>query len=90
MDTEGEAPVDLTLRDVDVGAEVTFAMVDATTLPQVGTILKAVSLNDIRLSHGRAAGDARAVERGLGLVGSLGSSHHFREVQTVERVHAVL
>lgn len=54
LDTEGEAPVDLTLRDVDGDAEVTFAMVDASILPQVGAVPKAVSLNALRLSHGRA------------------------------------
>lgn len=33
LDTEAEAPVDLTLRDVEGGVEVRFAMVDASTLP---------------------------------------------------------
>lgn len=54
LDTEAEAPVDLDLHDLHDGLEVTFAMADATTLPQVGAIPKAVSLNDIRLSHGSA------------------------------------
>nr|WP_243070597.1 archease [Candidatus Mycolicibacterium alkanivorans] len=54
LDTEAEAPVDLTLRDVEGGVEVRFAMVDATMLPQLGAVPKAVSLNDIRLSHGSA------------------------------------
>ena len=54
LDTEGEAPVDIDLHDLDGGVDVHFAMVDATTLPQVGAIPKAVSLNDIRLSQGRA------------------------------------
>ena len=54
LDTEGEAPVDIELHDVDGGVEVRFAMVDASTLPQLGAIPKAVSLNDIRLSQGRA------------------------------------
>ena len=54
LDTEGEAPVDIDLRDVDGGVEVTFAMVDASTLPQVGAVPKAVSLNALRLSHGGA------------------------------------
>jgi SHS2 domain-containing protein len=54
LDTEGEAPVDIELHDLDGGVEVHFAMVDATTLPQLGAIPKAVSLNDIRLSQGRA------------------------------------
>lgn len=54
LDTEGEIPVDLSLRDVDDGVEVSFAMADASTLPQVGAIPKAVALNDIRLSQGSA------------------------------------
>jgi SHS2 domain-containing protein len=54
LDTEGEAPVDIELHDLDGGVEVHFAMVDASTLPQLGAIPKAVSLNDIRLSQGRA------------------------------------
>lgn len=51
LDTEGEVPVDLSLRDVDGGVEVSFAMVGASALPQLGAIPKAVALNDIRLSH---------------------------------------
>jgi SHS2 domain-containing protein len=54
LDTEGEAPVDIELHDVDGGVDVHFAMVDASTLPQLGALPKAVSLNDIRLSQGRA------------------------------------
>ena len=54
LDTVGEAPVDIELHDVDGGVDVHFAMVDASTLPQLGAIPKAVSLNDIRLSQGRA------------------------------------
>jgi len=50
LDTVGEAPVDLDLQGGGV-AEVNFAMVDARTLPQVGAVPKAVSLNDLRLSH---------------------------------------
>jgi len=53
LDTESEVPVDIELNDLDGGVEAHFAMVDASTLPQVGAIPKAVSLNDIRLSHGR-------------------------------------
>ncbi len=53
LDTSGEAPVDLDLRDVDDGVEVTFAMADARTLVQVGAVPKAVSLNDLRFSHGQ-------------------------------------
>ena len=51
LDTVGEAPVDLDLQGGGGAAEVNFAMVDARTLPQVGAVPKAVSLNDLRLSH---------------------------------------
>ena len=51
LDTVGEAPVDLDLKGAGGVAEVNFAMVDARTLPQVGAVPKAVSLNDLRLSH---------------------------------------
>ncbi len=54
LDTEGEAPVDVDVKDTDGGVDVTFAMVDASTLPQVGAVPKAFSLNEIRLSQGRA------------------------------------
>lgn len=53
LDTTGQAPVDLELRDVDHGVEVAFAMADAGRLPQVGAVPKAVSLNDLRLSPDR-------------------------------------
>lgn len=36
LDTVGEAPVDIELHDVDAGVEVRFAMVDASTLAQLG------------------------------------------------------
>ena len=51
LDTVGEAPVDLDVQGGGGVAEVNFAMVDARTLPQVGAVPKAVSLNDLRLSH---------------------------------------
>ena len=51
LETVGEAPVDLDLQGGGGVAEVNFAMVDARTLPQVGSVPKAVSLNDLRLSH---------------------------------------
>ncbi len=53
LDTCGEAPVDLELQDVGDGVEIAFAMADASTLDQVGAVPKAVSLNDLRFSHGR-------------------------------------
>ena len=51
LDTVGEAPVDLDLQGGGGDVEVNFAMVDARTLPQVGAVPKAVTLNDLRLSH---------------------------------------
>ena len=52
LDTVGEAPVDLDVQGGGgVVAEVNFAMVDARTLPQVGAVPKAVTLNDLRFSH---------------------------------------
>ncbi len=50
LDTEAEVPVDIDLHDLDGDVEVTFAMVDATRLTQVGAVPKAPSLNAIRLS----------------------------------------
>ena len=53
LDTSGEAPVDVHLQDVDGGIDVEFTMVDASALPQVGAVPKAVSLNELRLSDGQ-------------------------------------
>ncbi len=54
LDTEGGVPVDIELRDsADGGVDICFAMAEASTLPQLGAIPKAVSLNDIRLSQDR-------------------------------------
>jgi SHS2 domain-containing protein len=53
LDTEGEAPVDLALRSAGGVVDVSFAMVDAGTLPQIGSVPKAVSLNELRFSHGK-------------------------------------
>ena len=54
LDTTGEAPVDLDVDDMDGSINVTFAMTDATTLPQIGAVPKAVSLNELHFSHGQA------------------------------------
>jgi protein archease len=54
LDTAGEAPVDLDVDDMDGSINVTFAMTDATTLPQIGAVPKAVSLNELHFSHGQA------------------------------------
>ena len=53
LDAAGEAPVDLDMNGTDGGVDVTFAMADASTLPQVGAVPKAVSLNDLRFSRGQ-------------------------------------
>lgn len=53
LDTTGEAPVDVDVDGADGGVDVTFAMADATTLPQIGAVPKAVSLNELRFSHGQ-------------------------------------
>ena len=52
LDTAGEAPVDVELEAIPGGVDVKFAMVDASTLPQVGAVPKAVSFNELHLSHG--------------------------------------
>ena len=51
LDTVGEAPVDLTLTGID--GDVDVARVDARTLAQVGAVPKALSLNELRFSHGQ-------------------------------------
>ncbi len=55
LDTTGDAPVDVELNGTDSDVEVTFAMADASTLPQIGAIPKAVSLNELRLARGPAS-----------------------------------
>ena len=51
LDTDGQAPVDIDVDDLDGDVGVTFAMVDAGTLPQIGAVPKAVSLNELRLAR---------------------------------------
>jgi len=53
LDTTGEAPVDGNLSQADSGVDMTFAMVNASAVPQVGAVPKALSLNERHLSHGR-------------------------------------
>ncbi len=53
LDTAGEAPVDLDINRTNGGVDVTYAMTDASKLPQVGAVPKAVSLNDLRFTHVR-------------------------------------
>ena len=53
LDTTGEAPVDVNLSQADGGVDMTFAMVNASAVPQVGAVPKAVSLNELHLSHGK-------------------------------------
>ena len=52
LDTAGEAPVVVELEAIPGGVDVKFAMVDASTLPQVGAVPKAVSFNELHLSRG--------------------------------------
>lgn len=54
MDITAQVPVSVALRPFEGGAEVTFGMVDARPLPQVGAVPKAVSLHGLRLSRGDA------------------------------------
>ena len=58
LDTTGEAPVDVKLSQADSGVDMTLAMVNASSAPQVGAVPKAVSLNELHLSHGKHGGDA--------------------------------
>lgn len=51
LDTEGQVAVDVDLDDVDGDVAATFATVEATTLPQIGSIPKAVSFNELRLAR---------------------------------------
>lgn len=53
LDTAGEAPLDLDVNGTDGGVDVEFAMADASTLPQLGAVPKAVSLNELHFSQGR-------------------------------------
>jgi SHS2 domain-containing protein len=53
LDTAGEAPIDVDLHNADGDVEVTFTMVDARRVPQIGAVPKAVSLNDLRFSRER-------------------------------------
>jgi SHS2 domain-containing protein len=52
LDTENEAPIDVELDPTDAGLDVRFAMCDATKLPQIGAVPKAVSLNELCLAAG--------------------------------------
>jgi SHS2 domain-containing protein len=54
LDTAGEVPVDVEIEAVDGGLDVRFAMVDATALPQIGAVPKAVSLHELSLGGGPA------------------------------------
>jgi SHS2 domain-containing protein len=55
LDTAGDAPVDVEVNGTDGDVEVTFAMADASRLPQTGAIPKAVSLNELCLARGPAS-----------------------------------
>ncbi len=51
VDTACEEPVNVEVIGTDGAVDVTFAMVDARTLPRIGGVPKAVSLNGLHLSH---------------------------------------
>ena len=53
LDSTGQAPVDVNLSEADGAADMTLAMVNASVVPQVGAVPKAVSLNDLDLSKGK-------------------------------------
>jgi SHS2 domain-containing protein len=53
LDTTGAAPVDVSLSQADGGVDMTLAMVNASAVPQVGAVPKAVSLNELHLSQGK-------------------------------------
>ena len=53
LDTTGEAPVDVNLSQADGGVDMTLAIVNASAVPQVGAVPKAVSLNELHLSEGK-------------------------------------
>lgn len=52
LETTGEVPVDVELEPVDGGTEVHFATADASGLPQVGAVPKAVSWHELRFGPG--------------------------------------
>jgi SHS2 domain-containing protein len=52
LDTGDEVPVDVELEPEGEGVDVRFAMVDASRLPQVGAVPKAVSLHELSLAPG--------------------------------------
>ncbi len=53
LDTAGEAPVDIELQGADP-VSTPHSRWPMPALPQVSAVPKAVSLNDLRLSHGQA------------------------------------
>lgn len=52
LDTENQAPIDVELDPIDAGLDVRFAVCDATKLPQIGAVPKAVSLHELCLAPG--------------------------------------
>jgi protein archease len=59
LDTAGKAPVDLDMKDTDGGVDVTVAMTDAGTLPQVGAVPKADHSTSFISCMAKRAGAAR-------------------------------
>jgi protein archease len=43
----------MNLSQADSGVDITFAMMNASAVPQLGAVPKAVSLNELHLSHGK-------------------------------------
>lgn len=52
LDTKNEVPIDVELDPTEAGLDVRFAMCEATQLPQIGALPKAVSLHELRLAAG--------------------------------------
>ena len=59
LDTEGEAPVDIELNDVDGGVEVHFAMVDEARCPSWGQYQRRCPSTTFACHKGARAGGAR-------------------------------
>lgn len=51
IDTRGVVPVDVEVQPVEEALDVRFATVDALSLPQLGAVPKAVSLNEVTLAR---------------------------------------
>ncbi|NBM18597.1 archease [Streptomyces sp. GC420] len=52
LDTDGEVPVDVELTAVPGGVRARLHMTDAAALPETGAAPKAVTLNELAVTHG--------------------------------------